>query len=145
MQSTDSRDRHNDQVIAYPLTGPVTDWTVVCLCAEWCRTCEGYGPAFAQRAAQSVDAQHVWIDVEDDEELIGDIDIETFPTLLVLQGDRPMFFGPVLPHIEVVERTLRALQQHGPAGDPVPDEHRAAVAQIIARVRESLGAAPASR
>ena len=132
-------------MIAYPLTAPATDWTVVCLCAEWCRTCEGYGPAFAQRASQSGDARHVWIDVEDDEELLGDIDIETFPTLLVLQGDRPMFFGPVLPHIEVVERTLRALQQHGPAGDSVPDEHRAAVAQIIARVRESLGAAPASR
>jgi hypothetical protein len=123
----------------YPIAAS-TDWTVVCLCAAWCRTCEGYGPAFAQRAEKTGDARHIWIDVEDDEEIIGDIDIETFPTLLVLQGERPMFFGPVLPHIDVVDRTLRALRQHGPAGDPVSDEHRDAVAQVIALVRGSLGA-----
>jgi len=128
----------------YPIAAS-NDWTVVCLCAAWCRTCEGYGPAFAQRAAQAADARHIWIDVEDDEAIVGDIDIETFPTLLVLQGERPMFFGPVLPHIDVVDRTLRALQQHGPAGDPVGVEQRAAVAQGIALVRDSLGAAPSSR
>ena len=38
-----------------------------------------------------------------------------------------------------------ALQQHGPAGDPVGVEQRAAVAQVIALVRDSLGAAPSSR
>jgi thioredoxin-like negative regulator of GroEL len=123
----------------YPTAVP-TDWTVVCLCAAWCRTCEGYGPAFAQRAEQAGDARHVWIDVEDDAAIVGDIDIETFPTLLVLQGDRPLFFGPVLPHIDVVDRTLRALQQHGAAGDPVGEEYRDAVEQVIALVRGNLRA-----
>ena len=46
-----------------------------------------------------------------------------------------MFFGPVLPHIEVVDRTLRALGQHGPSGEPVPDEHRAAVDRMIEQLR----------
>jgi thioredoxin 1 len=132
-------------MIAYPASASATDWTVVCLCAAWCRTCEDYGPAFAQHAAASGDARHVWIDVEDDEELVGDIDIETFPTLLVLQGDRPMFFGPVLPHVDIVERTLRALQQHGPSGDPVGDLHRSAVEQVIALVRRNLGTAASPR
>jgi hypothetical protein len=122
----------------YPVPGPPTDWTVVCLCAEWCRTCEGYGPAFAHRAARASDARHIWIDVEDDEALVGDIDIETFPTLLVLHGDRPMFFGPVLPHIDVVDRTLRAAREHGPSGNPVNDEHRDAVEVLVALVRDSF-------
>jgi len=125
-------------MIIYPVTGPTTEWTVVCLCAEWCRTCEGYEAAFAQHAVRSGEARHIWIDVEDDEDLIGDIDIETFPTLLVLQGTRPMFFGPVLPHIDVVDRTLRATRQHGPSGNPVSEEHREAVERLVAAVHEDL-------
>jgi hypothetical protein len=46
-----------------------------------------------------------------------------------------MFFGPVLPHIDVVDRTLRALAQHGPAGDPLPAEHRDAAEQVIERLK----------
>ncbi len=110
-------------------------WTVVCLCAEWCGTCRDYRRAFAARAQQRDDAVHVWLDIEDDSDWLGDIDVETLPTLLVLHEERPMFFGPVLPHIDVVDRTLRALAQHGPAGDPVPEEHRAAVEQIAERVK----------
>ena len=110
-------------------------WTVVCLCAEWCDTCSDYRRAFEQRAARHEDAVHIWLDIEDDSDWLGDIDVETLPTLLVLHEDRPMFFGPVLPHIDVVDRTLRALGQHGPAGAPVPEEHRDAVASIIERLR----------
>jgi hypothetical protein len=48
-----------------------------------------------------------------------------------------MFFGPVLPHMDVVDRTLRALGQHGPSGNPVPDEHREAVARVIEQLRNT--------
>jgi hypothetical protein len=41
----------------------------------------------------------------------------------------------VLPHIDVVDRTLRALGQHGPAGQPVPEEHRDAVDRIVELVK----------
>lgn len=118
----------------YPIAAS-TDWTVVCLCAAWCRTCDGYGPAFAQRAERTEDARHVWIDVEDDEDIVGELDIETFPTLLVLQGDRPMFFGPVLPHIEVVDRTLRALRQPDATAHPVDPAFRDVVIRITARLQ----------
>jgi hypothetical protein len=43
----------------------------------------------------------------------------------------------VLPHIDVIDRTLRALGQHGPAGQPVPDEHREAVARMIDQLRRT--------
>jgi thiol-disulfide isomerase/thioredoxin len=114
---------------------PQTAWTVVCLCADWCGTCRDYRQAFERRARDRNDAAHVWLDIEDDADWLGDIDVETLPTLLVLQGERPMFFGPVLPHIDVVDRTLRALAQHGPAGEPVPQEFRAAVARVIEQLR----------
>lgn len=114
---------------------PDAAWTVVCLCAEWCGTCRDYRRAFEARARERGDAAHVWLDLEDDADWLGDIDVETLPTLLVLHGERPMFFGPVLPHIDVVDRTLRALAQHGPAGDPVPEEHREAVGRVIEQLR----------
>lgn len=119
------------------LPGPdtATDWTVVCLCAAWCDTCRDYRRSFAERAQRRTDAVHVWLDIEDDSDWLGDVDVETLPTLLVLHRDRPMFFGPVLPHIDVVDRTLRALGEHGPAGTPVPDEHRDAVARVVQRLR----------
>jgi thiol-disulfide isomerase/thioredoxin len=87
-----------------------TDWTVVCLCAEWCGTCRDYRPVFAARAASADDAVHLWVDIEDDADALGDLDIETFPTVLVLQGDLPRFLGPVLPQPGVVDALLRSLE-----------------------------------
>jgi hypothetical protein len=115
-----------------PPAPPAAHWTVVCLCADWCDTCRDYRSAFERRARERDDARHVWLDIEDDSDWLGDIDVETLPTLLVLHGDRPMFFGPVLPHVGVVDRTLRALREHGPAGDPVPAAFKDAVARVIA-------------
>jgi len=115
------------------LPGMASDakWTLVCLCAEWCGTCRDYRLAFEQHARLRTDAVHVWLDIEDDADWLGDMALETLPTLLVLHGDRPMFFGPVLPHLDVVDRTLRALQVNGPTGDPVPDEFKDAVDRVI--------------
>jgi hypothetical protein len=114
---------------------PDAAWTVVCLCAEWCGTCRDYRRAFEARTRERSDAAHVWLDIEDDADWLGDVDVETLPTLLVLHGERPMFFGPVLPHIDIVDRTLRALAQNGPAGDPVPEQQREAVDRIVERLK----------
>lgn len=96
--------------------GPAPVWRVVCLCAAWCRVCEAYQPGFAARAASPGLSFH-WLDIEDEADHLGDLDIETFPSLLVLQGDRPRFFGPVLPQPEALDRLLQALRADldGPA------------------------------
>jgi thioredoxin 1 len=116
--------------------GPGSAWTIVCLCADWCAACRDYRRAFEARAQQRGDAVHVWVDIEDDSDWLGDIDVETLPTLLVLHGTRPMFFGPVLPHMDIVDRTLRALKQHGPSGDPVPDEFKSAVERVVEELQQ---------
>jgi hypothetical protein len=113
-----------------------TRWTVVALCADWCGTCRDYFATFAERARRSDDARHLWIDIEDDSDWLGDVDVETLPTLLVLRDERPLFFGPVLPHADVIDRTLRALQAHGGVSDPVPADQRDAVARVIERLRQ---------
>ena len=48
-----------------------------------------------------------WIDIEDEAELVGDLDIENFPTLLLARGPRVLFFGTVTPHAGTLERLVR--------------------------------------
>ena len=103
------------------------DWAVVALCAEWCGTCRDYRPLLAARAATVPDELHLWVDIEDDADPLGDLDIETFPTLLVLHRGRPLFFGPVLPQIDVVDRLLHTLRQGPTTETPIPHENEAAV------------------
>ena len=94
---------------------PPGAWTVACLCAAWCRTCDAVRPHFEARAAAQTHLTHRWIDVEDEADVIGDLDIETFPTLLVVRDGVPLFFGPVLPKPEAVDALIAALIE-----DPTP-------------------------
>jgi thiol-disulfide isomerase/thioredoxin len=84
-------------------------WLVVCLCADWCGTCKQYRQPFEALAAQFPQMRFVWLDVEDREDVAGDLDIETFPSILVAQGERARFLGPVLPQTGVLARMLQSL------------------------------------
>ena len=53
-------------------------------------------------------ARFVWVDVEDEADLIDPIEVEDFPTILIAKGQNPLFFGTVLPHIETLERLIQA-------------------------------------
>jgi thiol-disulfide isomerase/thioredoxin len=83
---------------------------VACLCAAWCRTCESYQQVFEAACAELPQADlHVrWIDVEDEADLIGDLDIETFPTLLIADDTHVRFAGPLTPQPQTLRRVLRA-------------------------------------
>jgi hypothetical protein len=65
-------------------------------------------------------ARFVWLDIEEDAAVLGDVDVEDFPTLLIADGDTCRFFGPVTPH----GATARALVQRALRGElpPLPDE-----------------------
>lgn len=83
-------------------------WVVACLCAAWCDTCRSYRGSFDQLAAMHPDKRFVWIDIEDEADFIGDIDVENFPTLLIQQGDTVSFFGTVLPDMKLADRLIQA-------------------------------------
>mgnify|MGYP000721096077 CR=1 FL=1 len=90
-----------------------TSLHVACLCAAWCRLCDGYRPVLEQveaelRAAGAAPRWH-WVDIEDDADLVGELDVETFPTIVVCDADQVRFAGPVTPQPETLRRLLRAL------------------------------------
>ena len=81
---------------------------VVCLCADWCGTCREYAQVF-EALQQALPAHHYrWIDIEDEADALGDLDIDTFPTLVVGAG-AVQFAGPVLPQAGQIERLLKSL------------------------------------
>ena len=91
---------------------------VVCLCADWCGLCRDYAEVFAQMAARYPDSRFAWLDIEDEAELVGDIDVETFPTLLVADAGGTRFLGPLMPQAQTLSRLLDSLVQPGQPATP---------------------------
>ena len=116
-----------------PSQSPTQSLVVAVMCAAWCRTCTEFEPAFAALAAQRPQMRFVWIDIEDDSELCGDLDIEDFPTLAVFRGAEPLHFGPSLPLRDVVGRLLDELAGRAPAA---PGEWPAALHALAATLRD---------
>lgn len=114
---------------------PPASVLVVCLCAEWCGVCGDYRRRFWQVQSSFPQARFLWIDVEDEADLLHPLDVENFPTLLLAVGDAPRFFGPVTPQIEMLERLIRA--QALDAGAPVLTSRP--VADLLARIRAKSG------
>lgn len=86
---------------------PLQDGVVICLCANWCGVCQEYREVFDGVACEHAALHFLWVDVEDEAELVDDLDVETFPTLLVAQSGKLLHAGPVLPR----EGLLRQLAQ----------------------------------
>lgn len=86
---------------------------VACLCARWCRLCGEYEAVFARVAARWPQLRFRWIDIEDEADLVGSIDVETFPTLLFVSDAGASFFGAVEPHEATLERLLAQQVQDG--------------------------------
>jgi thioredoxin-like negative regulator of GroEL len=83
-------------------------WVVACLCAAWCDVCKQYRPGFEALAAEYPEQQFVWIDIEDQADLVGDLDVENFPTILIQHRDMVVFYGTMLPEPRQVARLLEA-------------------------------------
>jgi thioredoxin 1 len=89
-------------------------WIVACLCAAWCGTCGGYRAAFESVAARHPDKTFVWIDIEDQADVVGDLDVDNFPTLLLQKDDTVAFFGTMLPDAALAERLVQAQAELAP-------------------------------
>ncbi|HNZ91259.1 MAG TPA: thioredoxin family protein [Acidovorax sp.] len=98
----------------YHPVSPGSGWWAVCLCAGWCGTCRDYRPLFDALARAHPGVRFEWVDIEDESELAGDLDVETFPTLLIADGHRALFLGPLLPQAPVLARLLGSLQAAAP-------------------------------
>ena len=76
--------------------------------------------------------QFKWVDVEDEADVIDPIEVENFPTILIAAGEKPLFFGTVLPHIE---QLARLIQEKSAVGvKPMP--HDAALERLSGVIGE---------
>lgn len=107
---------------------------VVCLCAQWCGTCRDYRAVFAQVASENPNSQFVWVDVEDQADLIGDLDIETFPLLLIVNASAEVvFFAPITPQAAALQRVVHAAQ-NGQLPAQMADENLQTLLQVLPRL-----------
>jgi thiol-disulfide isomerase/thioredoxin len=106
------------------------DLLVACLCADWCGTCRDYRATFEHMQAHFPGARFEWIDVEDESDLIGPIEVENFPTLLISRRDQAFFFGTVTPHAQTLQRLIRTQLEDSARALP-PDEDRDGLARRV--------------
>ena len=86
---------------------------VACLCAEWCGTCKDYRTPFLQLQTEFPNARFVWIDIEDEADLVDPIEVDDFPTLLIAAHGQPQFFGTVTPHLDTLRRLIQSAFEPG--------------------------------
>ena len=113
---------------------PRTSLTVACLCAEWCGTCRDYRAVFEQAVQDLLDSgvHGRWIDIEEESDLVGAIDVDNFPTLLMARGGEVLFFGTITPHASTLARLVQAAldgQTHL-GGEPPDADVRALAARL---------------
>jgi thioredoxin reductase (NADPH) len=82
---------------------------VVALCAVWCTTCDEFRKTLDRLATRRPHVRFVWLDIEDDSDIVGDIDVENFPTLAIFRGRKLLHFGVSLPHEGNIARLVDAL------------------------------------
>jgi thiol-disulfide isomerase/thioredoxin len=103
---------------------------VCCLCAEWCSNCREYRRTFDAVERAFGDIRFRWVDIEDESDLVGELDVVDFPTILVACEGRAKFFGAITPQPEVLTRLVEAHRSE--AGAPLQDEKMHALASRLA-------------
>jgi len=110
-----------------------TRFIVACLCAEWCTSCREYRDTFDQVARDFAGVRFVWIDVEDQADLVDGIDVENFPTVLIASSEGPLFLGPLTPQPDILMRLVQA-HVSGESRVLLQDPH---LSTLLARLRSS--------
>lgn len=91
-------------------------------------------------ARKHPDWHFAWIDVEDEDDAMGDTEIVTFPTVLIAQGTEPRFFGPVPPSGPQLTQLVTRLQAQARAQPQAASAHSDSRA-LMARLTPLLPAA----
>ena len=86
-------------------------FAVICLCAQWCGTCRDYRAGFDELAAQFPGVRFSWLDIEEQADELGDLDIENFPTLYIRRDDSVLFFGTMLPYVSNLRRLIETFEE----------------------------------
>jgi thioredoxin 1 len=80
-------------------SGELNSLTIIFLCAQWCDVCRAFSVLLQNHKNQHTDFSYVWIDIEEQADRVDPIEINDFPTLLLLKNNAPIFFGSVRPEL----------------------------------------------
>lgn len=103
----------------------------ICFCASWCGVCRDFAATYEALVKAHPQARFLWLDIEDDADLIDDMEVENFPTFLLAVDGRAVFHGPVLPHLSGLTRLVREAPLLPPLAATDPTH---AAQQLLTRV-----------
>ena len=83
-----------------------------------------------------------WVDVEDHADLVGELDVQTFPTVLIADAGGVQFLGPVTPQANVLLRLLESIDGTAYAAAAVPGAADCALLLKVLPVRAELWIQP---
>lgn len=86
--------------------GPGEPALLACFCAAWCYVCADWRPVFETQASAHPELRFVWVDIEDEADWCDALDIENFPTLLLMREGAVVHAGPVLARAATLEALL---------------------------------------
>lgn len=110
------------------LSSTDNQYVIVCFCAAWCRTCKGFESQLEPLVQKYPQHTFVWVDIEEHEELLIDEDIEDFPTVLIQNKKGTLFYGPLLPFAEHIDRLLQQAETNPQYVTPVANFEQLVIA-----------------
>ena len=89
-------------------------WILVCFCAGWCHACREYLPQLRELADSRPDVHFFWVDIEEHGDMIGNLDINKFPTILIQRNNTVAFYSCIHPDARLAERILQSILDQTP-------------------------------
>jgi thiol-disulfide isomerase/thioredoxin len=80
------------------------------VCATWCAVCRDY----KSMVEGNLEITPIWVDVDDFETIADEISIETFPTIVILDGVDVLFFGSIDAKQDALPTLISAVSKHTP-------------------------------
>ena len=114
-----------------------------CFCAAWCSACGAYADVFnllSKQYAHGVD--FVWVDIEDHADVMADVDIENFPSVLISDAQHIYFYGVLLPHLATAQQLMSRVvdgNMQPITGQTLQPTHPTAIVQLNSRLRSTSG------
>jgi hypothetical protein len=84
--------------------------TALIVCATWCGVCRDY----KSMVEGNLEITPIWVDVDDFETIADEISIETFPTIVILDGVDILFFGSIDAKQDALPTLITAVSKHTP-------------------------------
>jgi hypothetical protein len=79
---------------------------ILVVCADWCSVCRSYKVILNDLSGFDIN----WIDINDFESLTDEIEIETFPSVIIFDETDILFFGPIEPNKNSLTSLLSAVK-----------------------------------